>query len=339
MVISVHPPALRQQAKILVTKCGGLMMADAKTADKLSPWQTALMFYLAAASVTAYTAWAISVVGFAWPALLLLPVLALLLPFSRSALRAKIRFIPGLGLSLGIAVVYVLALGVMMGEVKAKLRQATELRAQQDSIARVAKAKAEREAEYAKNKANVIAQVEQHLANNQPREALATINKFMTVTKDPDLGRLQPRAEVQVMKLDLQSENTLSLERREQIYTTLMREDFANKVTYERKLKDLEPQLAALRKAREDEAKKAAMSGRIDGQFSKFDGSHRNVEAALKARLKDPGSYEHVGTKYIVNPDSITVFTTYRARNSFNAVVTSTAVANVDADGKVLSLN
>lgn len=99
---------------------------------------------------------------------------------------------------------------------------------QQDSAARVAKVRADRESEYAANKPKIIAEVEHQLANNQPREALSTINKFMTVTKDPDLGRLQQRTSIQVMRRDLEeNEAGLPPERLKTIYTTRKAEAFS----------------------------------------------------------------------------------------------------------------
>ena len=315
------------------------MMVESTAADKASTLQTDLLMYLAGGGVMLYTGWAVSIAGFALPVLLVIPVLALLLPFSRTAIKQKIGFILRPGWCVAIGFVFVLSLGIMLGDAKAKAQADAQARMQQESAARITKVKAEREAEYAKNKAQIITRIEQQLANNQPREALGTINKFMLVTKDPDLGRHQYRAELQVMRLDLRNEANLSLERRSEIYTTLIREEPANSEVYQRKLKEIEPQIAAVKKLQEDTTKRAAMEGNIQGQFSGYDGSHRKVEAAIKARLKDPSSYEHVNTKYIVDPETITVYTTYRARNSFNALTTSIAIATVDGNGNVLTIN
>ena len=81
------------------------------------------------------------------------------------------------------------------------------------------------------------------------------------------------------------------------------------------------------------------MQAGLAGQISSIDGSHRNVEKVLKAGLKDPSSYQHVSTSYVVNETTITVYTTYRAKNSFNALITGLVTATVDANGNVLSLN
>ena len=62
--------------------------------------------------------------------------------------------------------------------------------------------------------------------------------------------------------------------------------------------------------------------------FSAWDGAHRTLERRVEAQLKDPDSYEHVATRFSgteENPTRITM--TFRAKNSFGAVVTSTATA------------
>ncbi|MCC5612018.1 hypothetical protein LC612_36125 [Nostoc sp. CHAB 5834] len=272
------------------------------------------------------------------PILFLIPMLLLLLPVLRNKIQQKIRFLPGPGWSLGLAVVLMVFQGVSFGEGAEAARLAKDAQRNKDSRARVAQQKKDREAEYQLNKIKILAEVEQQLASNQSREALATISKYMTATSDPDLGRLRGRAELQVMKLDLQNEASLSPERRVQIYKAMMDEEPGNRAQYQRKLKEAEEVLAIAEKVKEASAKRAALEANVKSQFSAYDGSHRNVEASIKGAMRNPRSYEHVETRYLVNPDSITVFTTYRGTNAFNAIVTNTVVATVDANGNVLSL-
>jgi hypothetical protein len=73
-------------------------------------------------------------------------------------------------------------------------------------------------------------------------------------------------------------------------------------------------------------------------QFSSFDGSHRKVERFVKAMLKDPGSYQHVDTRFIDMKDYLLVTTTYRATNSFNAVMTETHTFKTNLAGDVLEM-
>ena len=61
------------------------------------------------------------------------------------------------------------------------------------------------------------------------------------MTRDPDLGRLQHRASVQVMRLDLeQNEAGLPPERLKAIYSTLIQEEPGGRERYQAKLKAVE---------------------------------------------------------------------------------------------------
>lgn len=79
--------------------------------------------------------------------------------------------------------------------------------------------------------------------------------------------------------------------------------------------------------------------GKIEQQFSTWDGAHRNLEKFIKANMKDPNSYEHVETRYSDNGDHLIVVTTYRGTNSFGGVVTSSMKAKVSVStGQVLEI-
>ena len=83
---------------------------------------------------------------------------------------------------------------------------------------------------------------------------------------------------------------------------------------------------------------KKARQGKIEAQFSAYDGSNRGVEKVIKERMNDPDSYEHVKTTFNDKGDYITVFTQFRGKNAFGGKVLSTAIAKVDFDGNVLAL-
>lgn len=90
--------------------------------------------------------------------------------------------------------------------------------------------------------------------------------------------------------------------------------------------------------AKEAEERKLARRKEIERQFSTWDGSHRAVEAGIKARMNDPDSYKHVETKYRDKGATLAVVTVFRGKNGFGGVVTSTAVAEVSEAGELLSL-
>jgi UPF0716 family protein affecting phage T7 exclusion len=77
---------------------------------------------------------------------------------------------------------------------------------------------------------------------------------------------------------------------------------------------------------------------KIESQFSSYDGSHHGVERAIKARMNDPDSYEHVQTRFKDEGSYILVYTQFRGKNAFNAKIMSVASAKVDFSGNVLDL-
>ena len=71
---------------------------------------------------------------------------------------------------------------------------------------------------------------------------------------------------------------------------------------------------------------------KIQGQFS-WSGAHRSIERYVKARLKDPDSYEHIETRYNDNGDHLLVMTKYRAKNSFGGFAIETTQARCTIEG------
>jgi len=66
----------------------------------------------------------------------------------------------------------------------------------------------------------------------------------------------------------------------------------------------------------------------IDHCFSAWDGSHIELERIIKNGVKDPGSYEHIQTKHILD-DSLTmsVMMSFRSKNGFGGMVVTNVIA------------
>lgn len=273
------------------------------------------------------------------PLLLLVPMLGLLLPPLRNKVDPRERYLPGPKWSLGVAFIMVLIQAGLFGQHAEKVEAEKEAKRMQEATERAASAKRGLSEDYATNKRQILGQIESLLSSNRPNEAAALATKYSVASKDPDLARLKSRADLAVMKLELSNEAALPLARREQIYKTLIREEPGSLAQYQGKLKEATVALETERQAKARAAEQAALEASIKSQFSGWDGSHRQVERALKAQMKNPDSYEHVETRYSVGADAITVVTTYRGTNSFNAVVTNRAIATVDKAGNVLTLS
>lgn len=77
---------------------------------------------------------------------------------------------------------------------------------------------------------------------------------------------------------------------------------------------------------------------KIEGQFSSWDGSHRNLAQTIKQGMNDPKSYEHVETVYWDRGDHLVVRTTFRGKNAFGGVVVNSVKAKVDLNGNVFQI-
>lgn len=84
---------------------------------------------------------------------------------------------------------------------------------------------------------------------------------------------------------------------------------------------------------------KVTRQNAIFNQFRVGGGAHIGLENYLKRVLRDPGSYQHVETTYSDGGgDTITVVTTYRAKNGFGgyAVESVTARCTISGECRVL---
>ena len=81
---------------------------------------------------------------------------------------------------------------------------------------------------------------------------------------------------------------------------------------------------------------------KIKAQFHPYDGSHQQLEKAIKASMHNPDSYDHVSTDWgLVDTVSNTlqVKTVYRGTNMYGAVVTNYVIvkASID-DGSIIKV-
>ena len=75
---------------------------------------------------------------------------------------------------------------------------------------------------------------------------------------------------------------------------------------------------------------------KISECFSSWDGAHRRLEKAIVASMNNPGSYEHVETRYTDNGDHLIVRTTYRGENALGGTVTESLSAKTDLNCNVV---
>ena len=84
---------------------------------------------------------------------------------------------------------------------------------------------------------------------------------------------------------------------------------------------------------------KDARRALIEQNFSEWDGSHTNLVNEIKTTLHDPGSFEHVKTRYVDKSREIVVVMSYRAKNAFGALVLNEVAARTTSTGEVLEVS
>ena len=220
---------------------------------------------------------------------------AVLVPWPYRQLKKVTRFAPGLWVGWIAAIFFLVLHAANTSDVVQEKGVVAEAKQANDSRQRVANAKAEREVEWAAKRQQVLINIDKALQESNPQQAFALASKFFTVTKDPDLARRYNNANILLMKKDLEREKELPFDRKVKIYATLSAEEPGN-AEYASKQAELQEVVAIKQKIEAAQVRRSQLGIAVDGQFSKFDGSHRKVEAAMKSRLKDPSSYEHVKT-------------------------------------------
>jgi len=81
-----------------------------------------------------------------------------------------------------------------------------------------------------------------------------------------------------------------------------------------------------------------AREQKIGACFSGWDGSHRELEKLVKQSMNDPGSYEHVETRYSDKGDYLAVYMKFRGKNAFGGTVVNWVTANCDLNCNVLQI-
>jgi len=185
-------------------------------------------------------------------------------------------------------------------------------------------------------------------------ETIAQVKQLMAEQKYEDAHKLassfQDSSELQILSEEaLKTHVKNEEERLLSLIETTPESNLSSHVNIYRRLTELLPekqeykkQLAVYEnKVRQEQQKaeeEAQRKAKIERQFSSWDGSHRNVVAAVKKAMNDPKSFEHVETGYIDKGEYLFVKMVFRGKNAFGALVKNTVYAEVDLDGNVLTI-
>lgn len=94
-------------------------------------------------------------------------------------------------------------------------------------------------------------------------------------------------------------------------------------------------ELEALIANKQKNINQASIDIKVKKLFSSYDGHNIYLERAVKERMNNPKSYEHVATKYEVDGNKIKVYSQFRGTNGFNAIILTDAYAEMDFDGNI----
>jgi len=97
-------------------------------------------------------------------------------------------------------------------------------------------------------------------------------------------------------------------------------------------------ELEALTSYKEQNIENETKKLKIKKLFHPWDGSNISLERHIKSKMNDPKSYEHVKTTYQIKDEKLIIYTEFRGKNSFNAMVLNNAVAVEDFDGNILEV-
>lgn len=234
----------------------------------------------------------------------------------------------------GVAALALVGIGVSLAaDQQVRRDKVAESTAQEALQRRMAAQREAAEAEFRNRKTSMLAEAQRLAEAGDHAGAVATLGKFR-FTGDPDLVRIHDASRLVLLRKEVQDGGPAN-ERAVQVYAEIARLDPTDEQA------KVAGAAIASRLAAE-KARRIAKEQReqqVQGQFSRWDGSHPGVERAIKAQMKSPDSYKHVETRYTDSgADSFVVVTTFRGTNSFNAVVTSIATATVSPSGQVLSI-
>lgn len=246
-----------------------------------------------------------------------------------------------------IAAVSLVALAIggnVMHNIEANRIEAAAQTAQAEKLRLAQEKRNELVAEFQANRSALISETQLAIGHGDPAAAQKLLAKFAFL-KDPDVNRLlqtasdRLQASQNITKLTDELANKPDKLRSMEIYKELAYLEPSNPL-WKALIDENRPIVDAINSQRAAAEKVASRKNAVKLLFSPWDGSVHVVEEGIKARLKDPDSYKHVETR-ASDPGvgDVTVVTQYRAKNSFNAVITSVATAVVSPNGVLVSLS
>jgi len=235
-------------------------------------------------------------------------------------------------------VIVVMSAGLLLqgiflaGEAQQRQSDEVERTTEQAMKARIAEKLAVAESDFVSRKFEILADAQSKFESGDVGAAKSALIRYSRL-QDPDLVRLRKVVFGAALRKELETD--IAEDRRAAVFAELAALDPSDKESAAM-ASEMNSKIQS-RRARAASAQ--ATLEAVKSQFSRLDGSHPAVERAIKGRMKNPGSYKHVETRLgDASDETYTVITRYRGTNSFNATVTTTAVATLNTNGQVIWL-
>ena len=105
------------------------------------------------------------------------------------------------------------------------------------------------------------------------------------------------------------------------------------------KLITLKPNDQTIQKKYEHYKKASKTLKDVKGRLSSYDGSYEPLVRYVKENMKNPSSFEHIETRYSVQPQKIYVTMKYRGTNGFGAIVIESSKVEIELNGHSTVIN
>lgn len=240
--------------------------------------------------------------------------------------------------------VLLLTFGYFIGQVQDKKAQDLAVHQAQEKAQKEAHLRQEIIDQFNDDREQIINSAKNALSEKDYQSAISQTNKFLVVGNE-EINEINAKANKELIAI----ENTKKTESLLTELKTVPEKDYRKNLNLYTRLLDLHPNNESYKtqvtyytdKLAEEEKKQKADESRkkkIEAQFSKWNGSHRNLEKIIKKSMNDPDSFDHVETKYWDSGDYLVVQTTFRGKNAFGGVVVNSMKAKVGLDGQILDI-
>ncbi|MFK5895068.1 MAG: zinc ribbon domain-containing protein [Pseudomonadota bacterium] len=229
-------------------------------------------------------------------------------------------------------VTILIAIGVI-SSIASESKEEKRIKQDRQNVAKITKIHKENAKYFETHSKEVLASIEKEMKASNFGNASAITGKYL-LTKDSKILSFHKEARTNTVLKRLKGIPEKDFGVNQALYAELV-ELNPNSSKYKNKL------ISYTKKLNAKNAKDKAVADRktlIEKSFSSWDGSHRGLESTIKASMNDPGSYEHVETRYGDKGSYLFLQTTFRGKNKFGGVVKQTISAKASLEGKILQI-